>query len=182
MSLHPLSKIFCTICTNNTYRVFSLKVNDILQRVKAMEERMLGRGTPLGSSSDLELPVMDPNSRITDSDDDDGAPKVKGDVSWEMTENLDDIEMPDLDLNDDDVIDDDTRKDLDNEKQIEAEIDLDFKPINYEEFFESKTPELPKRGYGIQSDSLQSDKSSLQMLKFPQGPPDDESPLISFTP
>ena len=165
---------------------YPFKVDDILRRVKMMEERMLGKGTPLGSSSDLELPVMDPNSRIPDSDDDDREPLEARDISWELTENLDDIEMPDLDIDQD--LDNDNNdsafKTLDDEKQTDVEIDLNFKPVDLDEFFESKTPELPKRMYssGIQSESLQSNGSSLQMPKFPQVPTVDDSPLMTFTP
>ena len=126
---------------------------------------------------------MDPNSRIPDSDDEGrggGRAGVK-DISWEHTENLEDIEMPDLDLDIDDDDDGDTRKDIDNDKESHAEPNLNYKPVNLDEFFESKTPELPKRaGFGIQSESLQSTDSNVQLPKFPQM--EDESPLITFTP
>ena len=158
------------------------QVDDVLRRVKLMEERMLGKGTPLGSSSDLELPVMDPNSRISDSDDgdDDKARLDAGDVSWELAENLDDIEMPDLGIDQDLDNENAVFRAIDNEKGTETEVDLDLKPVNLDDFFKSKTPELPKRVYsaGIQSESLQSE-SSLQMPKFPQVS-GDEKPLISF--
>ena len=158
------------------------QVDDVLRRVKLMEERMLGKGTPLGSSSDLELPVMDPNSRISDSDDgDDDKPRLDaGDVSWELAENLDDIEMPDLGIDQDLDNENAVFRAIDKEKGTETEVDLDLKPVNLDDFFKSKTPELPKRVYsaGIQSESLQSE-SSLQMPKFPQVS-GDEKPLISF--
>ena len=158
------------------------QVDDVLRRVKLMEERMLGKGTPLGSSSDLELPVMDPNSRISDSDDgdDDKAHLDAGDVSWELAENLDDIEMPDLGIDQDLDNDNAVFRAIDNEKEADTEVDLDLKPVNLDDFFKSKTPELPKRVYsaGIQSESLQSE-SGLQMPKFPQVS-GDEKPLISF--
>ena len=158
------------------------QVDDVLRRVKLMEERMLGKGTPLGSSSDLELPVMDPNSRISDSEDgdDDKARLDAGDVSWELAENLDDIEMPDLGIDQDLDNENAVFRAIDNEKGMETEVDLDLKPVNLDDFFKSKTPELPKRVYsaGIQSESLQSE-SSLQMPKFPQVS-GDEKPLISF--
>ena len=155
------------------------QVDDVLRRVKLMEERMLGKGTPLGSSSDLELPVMDPNSRISDSDDD-KARLDAGDVSWELAENLDDIEMPDLGIDQDLDNENAVFRAIDNKKGTETEVDLDLKPVNLDDFFKSKTPELPKRVYsaGIQSESLQSE-SSLQMPKFPQVS-GDEKPLISF--
>ena len=158
------------------------QVDDVLRRVKLMEERMLGKGTPLGSSSDLELPVMDPNSRISDSDDgDDDKPRLDaGDVSWELAENLDDIEMPDLGIDQDLDNENAVFRAIDKENGTETEVDLDLKPVNLDDFFKSKTPELPKRVYsaGIQSESLQSE-SSLQMPKFPQVS-GDEKPLISF--
>ena len=166
-----------------------------------MEERILGTGTPLGFSSDLELPVMDPNSRIPDSDDEGvgtgGGPGVK-DISWELTENLDDIEMPDLDLDIDDVANDNgdnnTQNDTDklqtdtgnaqndtDTNRILTEVDLQYKSVNLDDFFDSKTPELPKRsGIGVQGDSLRSTISDVQTPKFPQL--EDESPLITFTP
>ena len=152
-----------------------------------MEERMLGSGTPLGFSSDLELPVMDPNSRIPDSDDEGGRAEFNvKDISWELTENLEDIEMPDLDLGLD--IDDvpnengDTHNtDIHNDNRSPIEADLKSRSVNLDDFFESKTPELPKRaGFGVQTESLQSTVSDVQMPRFPQV--EDESPLITFTP
>lgn len=160
------------------FYIFFFKVDDILQRVKAMEETILGRGTPI--DSELELPVMDPNSRLPDSDDEAGAPVKIGDISWEHTENLDEIEMPDLAVDQD--IDSDEEKDLKHEVETQKDIDLDFRPVNLDSFFESKTPELPKRGCGIPSGNLQSSISTEQLPKFPQDIPEDEPSLITFTP
>ncbi|XP_053405110.1 uncharacterized protein LOC123566419 [Mercenaria mercenaria] len=64
------------------------------------------------------------------------------DISWDLTENLDDIEIPDLDQNLDDDIDNLLEA---NDKILQSGgVNLD-EDDGIDDFFTSKTPELPKR-------------------------------------
>ena len=115
----------------------------------------------------------------------------QSDISWDSTENLDDIEIPDLDQDMGDDIDDILTA---NNNVLESEgVNLSNDVID--DFFTSKTPELPKRralankdvtmtpaGEGRFEESLE-ESSSLEIPKFPQMTRiENESPLISFTP
>ncbi|XP_060589090.1 uncharacterized protein LOC132744391 [Ruditapes philippinarum] len=98
-------------------------------------------------TSDLELPDL------TDTGNQGGSqvnsPGYQGntlkqtDISWDLTENLDDIEIPDLDGDIDDDIDDILTAN-DNVLQKEG-VNLDDDDDMIDDFFTSKTPELPKR-------------------------------------
>ncbi|KAL4227375.1 HAUS augmin-like complex subunit 6 [Mactra antiquata] len=106
------------------------------------------------------------------------------DASWDTTENIEDIELPDMSGSED--------VDLDTLLQ-KGENLLQMKFEGLDDFFACKTPELPRRrqqqtgadrsGHGDTgiTDSSVGDDGSTMWPKFPQSEADPAS-LISFTP
>jgi hypothetical protein len=147
-------------------------------------------------TSDLELPDLTDTGNQGNSQD--NSPGYQGntlkqtDISWDLTENLDDIEIPDLDGDIDDDIDDILTAN-DNVLQKEG-VNLDDDDDMIDDFFTSKTPELPKRRALVdvemartpqqgQFEESLGESSSMELPKFPQLTRiENEAPLIAFTP
>ena len=149
---------------------------------------------------ELELPNMDINSRQTDP-----APSGKamfiGDILWDLAEGLDDIEMPEFDLEmgfegDTDNDMKEPKDDFNNcDKDVGTEKDLKFSVPgigdieNIDDFFLSKSPEFPSRHQGMLdkssskedgNDFFSIERSSPEIPKFPQGTDEEEHLLITF--
>ncbi|XP_052795156.1 uncharacterized protein LOC128228090 [Mya arenaria] len=109
------------------------------------------------------------------------------DISWDLTENLEDIELPDdLDSNIDDLVPDSV--DLSGTMTSLEIVDVENED-NIDDFFSSKTPEMPKRGAPVGQEAGQGDAphslgdSGSNWPLFPQGSGiEDEIPLMAFTP
>lgn len=143
---------------------------------------------------DLEEPDMDLTSRITGH----GKKLKAADISWDMTENLEDIEQPpEIDLDKDTDIDDIVPKDgTGSQDDSLGIINIgDQDDDNIDDFFAVKTPELPMRRIKGPEDRQssehgQGDASSLSsggaMQWLIAGDDENiettESPLIAFTP
>ena len=145
---------------------------------------------------------MDPSSRyLSDIDADTGLKPT--DISWDLTDNIQDIEMPDFGLDDnddDDNLDADIdaivgeineEKDMDTEKAKDGSL-LNINSKDLEDFFSEKTPDLPKRSVAKTSETNFEDFGAIQgspeglnidleeeLAKYSL---EDEPQLISFTP
>lgn len=142
------------------------------------------------SDDALELPDMDLDSRCKSDVDDledksyhHGDLDKKGhnhsntlkeaDISWDITENLDDIQLPEMDL------EDDMKSDLDTENfkgvadENSAEID---------ELFASISPEIKRKTQQLQDMDKEKGQSDMNSSFNQTFEGQNESPLIVFTP
>jgi len=98
------------------------------------------------------------------------------DISWDLTEGLADIDMPDdLDSNIDDIVPD------------PADLSGTISSFDVDDFFSNKTPEMPKWRKQTEVEMGQGDGERLGLDfsgVWTQEEPglEDESPLIAFTP
>lgn len=156
-------------------------------------ERSTCRTEKLDTDNELELPDFSETSDQGNSRD--SSPGYhrnilkQSDISWDLTENLEDIEIPEFDQDSDDGIDNLLEA---NDKVLQLEMNED----GIEEFFNSKTPELPKRRVHDYTEVSRTPKqgqdeferslgegSSIEWPKFPQSSSkENDTPLISFTP